>query len=309
MKKRLLYGMAPAILFIFLEELLQTAMEWLWQQAGAYGGIYTHGSGPWNSFLTALQSVEPGDRQALSIAVAMLGALPWIFGSVQRSIRSWEGIAYVPSRKILRPDFLSRFSSPAGYFPAGNSSRAVQFPDRHRPAEDSGGRSAAAACARWMLICICLSLGINILILLLTESGASGSSGNILLAAAVYGMVSPFAEEAVFRGSLLGNLRKCMPLGQAILLSALVFGIYHGNPAQIFYAFVMGMAFGAAYVRCGHFAVPFVLHGMVNLVVLLFSYTGVTVRLVSPLWGTAFLLVAATGIIFEYSDTIAKNSK
>ncbi len=294
--------MAPAILFIFLEELLQTAMEWLWQQAGAYGGVYAHGSGPWNSFLTALQSVEPGDRQALSIAVAMLGALPWIFGSVQHSIRSWEGIAYVPSRKILRPDFLSGFS-----FPAGNSSRAVQSPDRHRPAEDSGGRAAAAACARWMLLCICLSLGINILTLLLTESGASGSSGNILLAAAVYGVVSPFAEEAVFRGSLLGNLRKCMPLGQAILLSALVFGLYHGNPAQIFYAFVMGMAFGAAYVRCGHFAVPFVLHGMVNLVVLLFSYTGVTVRLVSPLWGTAFLLVAAAGIIFEYSDIITKN--
>lgn len=201
MKNRFLYRMAPAILFIFLEELLQTAMEWLWQQAGAYGGVIVHGSGLWNSFLSALQSVEPGDRQALSIAVAMLGALPWIFGSVQRSIHSWEGIAQASSRKILRPDFLSRFSSPAGNFPTDPSSRAAWSPDRRRPAENSGGRAAAAAGARWMLICICLSLGINIMTLLLTESGASGSSGNILLAAAVYGVVSPLRRRQSFGGA------------------------------------------------------------------------------------------------------------
>ncbi len=301
MKNKLFYGMAPAILFIFAEELLQTAMEWLWQQAGVYGGTCGQGSGLWNDFLSVLQRIEPGDRQALSIAVAMLGALPWIFGSLQRSIHSWEGISTRGSRE-----------------------------ERH---------AGAVAGAGWMLICICLALGINIFILLFTEGkagdavsaatlnspqvgtvfvglgiqaakGTEGTGvGSLLLAAVVYGLVSPFAEEAVFRGSLFGNLRRCMPLWQAVLLSSLLFGIYHGNPSQALYAFVMGMAFAAAYARCGRFAVPFFLHGTVNLVILLFSYMGVTAQLASPLWGMTFLLLAMMGILLQYSDNISKHNK
>ncbi len=277
MKNKLFYGMVPAILFIFLEELLQAGMECLWQQAGVYGSICEHGTGLWNSFLSVLQGIEPGKRQALTVAVAMLGALPWIFRSLQGSIRSWEGISTKGK---------------------GNAHR----------------RAADGAC--WMLISICLALGVNILMLLLmgskvSSNGAEGgvSSADILLEAVVYGVVSPFAEEAVFRGSLFGNLRRCIPLWQAVLLSSLVFGIYHGNPMQTFYAFVMGMAFAAAYARCGQFAVPFVLHAVVNLAVLLFSYLGVTAKLANPQWCITFLALAFAGIFYQYSDKIHMISK
>lgn len=273
MKNKLLYGMVPTILFIFLEELLQTGMEWLWKQAGVYGSMAERGSGLWNSFLSVLQGIEPGERQALSVAVAMLGTLPWIFRLLQRSIRSWEGI-----------------------------STKEKWDDKHTRAADGAG---------WMLICICLSLGINILMLLLMDgeissNGISSGTGrtSILLEAAVYGVVSPFTEEAVFRGSLFGNLRRYIPLWQAIILSALIFGIYHGNPMQIFYAFVMGIVFAAAYARCGQFSVPFLLHAVVNLVILLFSYLGVTAQLASPQWCTTFLTLAFVGIFLQYSDKL-----
>ena len=49
------------------------------------------------------------------------------------------------------------------------------------------------------------------------------------------------AEELLFRGIVLGKLKKVMPAWAAVLLSALLFGLVHGNLLWICYTFVMGV--------------------------------------------------------------------
>ena len=56
-------------------------------------------------------------------------------------------------------------------------------------------------------------------------------------------LLAPIAEELLFRGLVLRTL---LPYGKrfAILLSALLFGVFHGNVVQIPYAILAGLVFG-----------------------------------------------------------------
>lgn len=65
----------------------------------------------------------------------------------------------------------------------------------------------------------------------------------IVLFAVSYSLVPCLTEEFTFRGVLLGTLRKYGD-GFAILTTALLFGILHGNFVQIPFAFIVGMVLG-----------------------------------------------------------------
>lgn len=88
------------------------------------------------------------------------------------------------------------------------------------------------------------------------------------LALALYGVViavlPAFAEEFAFRGVVLGLLR---PFGQtfAVLGSAFVFGIMHGNIVQIPFAFAGGLVFGFVVVRTGSLWPAVLMHFLNNL--------------------------------------------
>ena len=78
------------------------------------------------------------------------------------------------------------------------------------------------------------------------------------------GILAPVAEELLFRGLVQRTL---LPWGKrfAILCSAFVFGIFHGNLFQAPYAFLVGLVLG--YVACEYsIAWAMVLHMMNNLV-------------------------------------------
>lgn len=119
----------------------------------------------------------------------------------------------------------------------------------------------------------------------------------LILGILVYGVISPVAEEAVFRGLLFERLREAMTLRGAALCSALVFGVYHGNAAQACYGAVMGVMFAYCYAESGRIAVPVLLHGAVNLAVFLLSYTGGYGALVQPAWAVTFLCLAGIGAV------------
>ena len=77
--------------------------------------------------------------------------------------------------------------------------------------------------------------------------------------------LGPIAEELLFRGIVLRTLR---PWGKqaAILISALVFGLFHGNVVQIPFAFAVGVVLG--YVAVEHSILwAIVLHIINNFVV------------------------------------------
>lgn len=82
----------------------------------------------------------------------------------------------------------------------------------------------------------------------------------------LYGFVSPFVEEVIFRGFLYGRMRVYMPKIGAVLVSALLFGIYHGNMVQGIYGFFMGLLFILVYDRYQNFYLAVFMHSIANLV-------------------------------------------
>ena len=65
-------------------------------------------------------------------------------------------------------------------------------------------------------------------------------------------VVGPLLEEFVFREGILRNLAlKTMPPLAAAAISAFIFGIVHGNWAQIIPAMILGFIFGLFFIRTG----------------------------------------------------------
>ena len=84
-------------------------------------------------------------------------------------------------------------------------------------------------------------------------------------------VVPAFAEELLFRGMLISNIR---PYGEkgAILISALAFGLMHQNMIQFIYATVAGLALGYIYVKTRSLWTVIVVHFANNFVSIVQSY-------------------------------------
>lgn len=78
-------------------------------------------------------------------------------------------------------------------------------------------------------------------------SAALNQTGLLMTIATV--LVAPVVEEVVFRGLVLSRLRRAMPGWLAVLISALVFGLCHGQIVWMAYAFVLGVIFGFMALR------------------------------------------------------------
>lgn len=100
----------------------------------------------------------------------------------------------------------------------------------------------------------------------------SGASFGVALVC--YGLVSPLAEELLFRGVIYGYLRRFYDVMTAIVASSILFGVYHGNMVQALYAAAMGYLIAYAYEYFADFRVPVCMHVGMNLLSLIVSYTG-----------------------------------
>ncbi len=160
---------------------------------------------------------------------------------------------------------------------------------------------------RWLMICLCLAIGINIvfasmdwvvwglgqlcqmlgiketIILGLVRflqvgnyQEAADSLYSVGLGAGLllYGIYSPLAEELVFRGILFTQGKTLMKPSYAAILSAVAFGIYHGNSIQMVYSIALGLVLAYAYHYSGQFVVPVVLHAIINVIVYVASNYG-----------------------------------
>lgn len=75
----------------------------------------------------------------------------------------------------------------------------------------------------------------------------------------------PIFEEILFRGLVQNELKKQLPIPGAIVIQAAVFAIYHGNPLQGIYTFVLGIALGVIYLWSNNLWLPILLHVTYNL--------------------------------------------
>lgn len=114
-------------------------------------------------------------------------------------------------------------------------------------------------------------LGVSALIGLITQSNISNLlvevlSGNDVWANILFiVLLAPVAEELFFRKLLISKL---LPFGEkpAIIVSALLFALIHGNFTQLFYAFGLGLAFGYIFVKTGRVRYTIAAHMFINLI-------------------------------------------
>lgn len=83
--------------------------------------------------------------------------------------------------------------------------------------------------------------------------------GTVLIAV----IIAPVVEELLFRKLLIDRVVRYGE-GVAVLLSGLMFGLFHGNLNQFFYAFFIGMMFAFVYVKTGNIKYTILMHMILN---------------------------------------------
>lgn len=78
------------------------------------------------------------------------------------------------------------------------------------------------------------------------------------------GLIAPLLEEVLFRGLILGTLKKEMHPWIAIVISAVFFGVAHGTPIGIMYATVLGILMGWIFVKFNSVLPGFLFHMAYN---------------------------------------------
>ena len=77
-------------------------------------------------------------------------------------------------------------------------------------------------------------------------------------------ILTPIAEELVFRGLIFKRLREQSGFLQAAVYSSLIFGIMHGNLVQMLYGFILGMMLAYVYEKYGSVKAPVAAHIVMN---------------------------------------------
>ena len=149
----------------------------------------------------------------------------------------------------------------------------------------------------------CAALAVNILFSLIGFTGSSEVYEQVaekqfalpLWAGIVlYGIVSPLAEEIIFRGIVYNRMRRQYGKWVAIIGSALLFGLYHGNAVQALYGLVLGVLIAVLYEKYGSFIVPVVLHSAANIFVyVVTSFMGVADRVMT--WPVMLICILLSG--------------
>lgn len=89
------------------------------------------------------------------------------------------------------------------------------------------------------------------------------ASVNIWLVIFYMVICAPFMEEYIFRKLIVDRTVK-YGQGAAVVISGLMFGLFHGNLNQFVYAFTLGMFLAFLYVKTGKLKITIALHMMIN---------------------------------------------
>lgn len=132
---------------------------------------------------------------------------------------------------------------------------------------------------------IAISQGVNLLINLMGLVDKSDAYQNVakdqysayfLVGIIGYGIISPIAEELLFRGIIYNYLKRFLSFKLAMFLTAAVFGVYHMNEVQGVYGFLMGLLIVYAYEYFGSFLAPVGIHMAANILSYSLAYMGIT---------------------------------
>lgn len=115
-------------------------------------------------------------------------------------------------------------------------------------------------------------------------------------------LCAPVFEEFLFRKMICNRVIK-YGQGMAIMLSGLMFGLFHGNYNQFFYAFFIGCFFAFIYVKTGKIQYTIGLHMMVNFIGSVVGGLFLQYVDLEKLTGST-LIIAALYMVFIYGIVI-----
>lgn len=279
MNRKMAEAVLPMLMFIVIREVLGSLLAILQavllQQADA--GVL------------AFVSVHDADLRALSGAISMAGAL---------ALTLWNARGEVTLQSTCGEGLLR--SACGDRMPQGACGEAISG-ERLRARGDQLIAAAAGILAASVFLNLFLA-GVGAVHVDAAAADASAQAGRVSLPLGIliYGVLSPLAEETVFRGITLQRLyllchenksRKTAFL-LAAGLSSLLFGIYHGSLVQGVYAAAMGFLFCLFLALGGNLFSVIVLHGGANVMTLFLSQAGTFRR------ASASVMAGAFGIAF-----------
>ncbi|MCM1108202.1 MAG: CPBP family intramembrane metalloprotease [Clostridium sp.] len=108
-------------------------------------------------------------------------------------------------------------------------------------------------------------------------------------------LLAPLAEEVVFRAGVIGALRRSGCRGNAaVVVSALLFGVVHGNWAQGIVAFLLGLMLGFIYLRGRSIWPAWMAHVINNAVGVLTALSGSSQSSLTEIMGGRGMAIAAS---------------
>ena len=115
------------------------------------------------------------------------------------------------------------------------------------------------------------------------------------------GILSPIIEEVLFRGVMLNKLRT---YGDkiAIITTALLFGLFHENFSQFFYAVGLGMIFAYVTLKTGTIKYSIVLHIMINMMGSVIGTQVLSSTIATMIFGIVVWVFVIAGLILFIKD-------
>ena len=136
---------------------------------------------------------------------------------------------------------------------------------RLKPSNKARGWASPFRLLCGYLLLWCISIAVEPLTSLLPDSQSNIGGGGWLLVSAV--VIAPIFEEYIFRRHIAGALQFAYGSVVAWLLSSLIFGIAHGEPAVMVTATMSGLVLGYYFLRYRSIVIAILLHAMNNITV------------------------------------------
>lgn len=127
------------------------------------------------------------------------------------------------------------------------------------------------------------------------------SNSSVLATIIFAGILSPIIEEVLFRGVMLNKLRT---YGDkiAIITTALLFGLFHENFSQFFYAVGLGMIFAYVTLKTGTIKYSIGIHIMINMMGSVIGTQVLNSTIATMIFGIVVWIFVIAGLILFVKD-------
>ena len=97
------------------------------------------------------------------------------------------------------------------------------------------------------------------------------ASGNMIITMGLVGLWGPVAEEVFFRGFMISGLKAQFGWKSSVIISSLIFSVFHIEPGAIIPTFLLGAILGYIFIRYGSIWPSIFIHALHNMIAVLMA--------------------------------------